>query len=226
MENKHSLKGNIGPITVSKVSRCKEKFCGKNLVLTYEINYPEFASRGMTGISKINSYYCNCAERIINRAHRFLICSSIQSCNERIKNGEDVLPYELINNFNVAENTCCMLSVYTDCYQFTGGAHGSTVRSSETWNPKTGCKLTIKDVCACPNKEFFCQVKDEIKRQISKNSDNYFENYTELVDQTFSPSQFYVEKGKLVIYFQQYDIAPYVTGIPTFKIPQSICSIS
>lgn len=225
MNNKHSIKNADSFITVSKASVSKEKFCGNNLVLTYTINYPEFASRGMSGLNSINYYYCNCAERIVSRMNRFMVCSAIQSCNERIKNGEDVLPYELVNDYTVSENSCSILSVYTDCYQFTGGAHGSTVRSAETWNPKTGRKLSVFEICKCAKSQLLCQIKDEIKRQISKNCDNYFENYAELIDQTFSPSQFYVENDKLVIYFQQYDIAPYSSGIPVFKMPISICNV-
>ena len=50
----------------------------------------------------------------------------------------------------------------------------------------------------------------------------YFEDYCKLVLDSFNPEQFYlVPRGNtydLVIYFQQYDIAPYSTGIPTFQM--------
>jgi hypothetical protein len=47
----------------------------------------------------------------------------------------------------------------------------------------------------------------------------YFENYAELVNENFKPSHFYLSKDGVVIYFQQYDIAPYATGMPSFTIP-------
>ena len=37
--------------------------------------------------------------------------------------GGVALPYELENTFNVTLNRACIVSLYTDEYQFTGGPH-------------------------------------------------------------------------------------------------------
>ncbi|MEM5769578.1 MAG: RsiV family protein, partial [Bacillota bacterium] len=37
--------------------------------------------------------------------------------------------------------------------------------------------------------------------------------------QTWNPCSFYMVPEGLAVYFQQYDIAPYVMGIPVFVIP-------
>jgi hypothetical protein len=49
----------------------------------------------------------------------------------------------------------------------------------------------------------------------------YFENYSQLVNETFKANNYYLTKDGVVIYFQQYDIAPYAAGLPTFLIPYS-----
>ncbi|MFR3751201.1 MAG: RsiV family protein [Enterocloster sp.] len=35
----------------------------------------------------------------------------------------------------------------------------------------------------------------------------------------FNQNQFFLRPGYIVIYYQQYEIAPYATGIPEFSIP-------
>jgi hypothetical protein len=47
----------------------------------------------------------------------------------------------------------------------------------------------------------------------------YFDNYEQLVSTNFKANNFYLSREGLVIYYQQYDIAPYAAGIPTFVIP-------
>lgn len=58
-----------------------------------------------------------------------------------------------------------------------------------------------------------------IERQISREPDIYFEDYRERISQYFREENFYCEPSGVVIYYQQYDIAPYSSGIRTFLIP-------
>jgi hypothetical protein len=63
----------------------------------------------------------------------------------------------------------------------------------------------------------------QIDSQIKKNPDIYFENYKELIAKTFDRNHFYCTPDGIVIYYQQYDIAPYSSGIREFLIPYSNC---
>lgn len=47
----------------------------------------------------------------------------------------------------------------------------------------------------------------------------YFEDYRKLLQDTFNANSFYIQPGRVVIYYQQYDIAPYSTGLPKFYVP-------
>ncbi|WP_099204220.1 DUF3298 and DUF4163 domain-containing protein [Scatolibacter rhodanostii] len=213
-------------ITVSNVTVSKEKFCAENLVLSYTIQYPEFtSSRCPASVRSINNFYRQQADRLMCRIHNFMIPSAIKNSQTIIENNDTILPYELVSEYKITENNGAIISLYNDCYQFTGGAHGNTIRSSETWNLTNGCRLTLAELCSCNLPKLITDIKSEVKSQIAKQSENFFEDYEDLVDQTFNCSQFYIEDGKLVVYFQQYDIAPYVTGIPTFTIPLAICNI-
>lgn len=222
-----SMASKQGAVTVSKITAAKEKFCGGQIVLSYRVEYPEFtASFCVQNLRLINNFYRQRADRLMYRVHQCLIPLAIDGYHDAVQNGNPVLPYEVVSEFTVTQNDGRLLSLYTDCYEFTGGAHGNTVRTSETWNIKKGCRLSLKETCSCADGRLNDRIKAEIKNQIGKNAENYFENYEELIDQTFNPSQFYVKDGQLVVYFQQYDIAPYSTGITEFVIPASVCTVS
>ena len=115
----------------------------------------------------------------------------------------------------------------------SGGAHGSTLRRSDTWDLLECRSMSVTDYILDTRyyREF---LKEEIINIIeeSKARDQfiYFEEYEILIKGTFNEDNFYllssntengISNGGLVIYFQQYDIAPYVSGIPTFLIPFS-----
>lgn len=65
---------------------------------------------------------------------------------------------------------------------------------------------------------FILKILKEINSQIAINPDIYFENTCKLVLDAFNPNNFYLVPNGIVIYFQQYDIAPYSSGIRTFTI--------
>lgn len=66
----------------------------------------------------------------------------------------------------------------------------------------------------------------EINTQIQTEPDFYFENAGELAEKTFRADRFYCTPEGIVIYYQQYDIAPYASGIPEFLIPYSACVLN
>ncbi len=51
-----------------------------------------------------------------------------------MENGYPVREYDAVVKFDVTYNEFCIVSLYTDEYEYTGGAHGNTIRTSQTWN--------------------------------------------------------------------------------------------
>ena len=68
------------------------------------------------------------------------------------------------------------------------------------------------------NPYFMINILKQINEQIAKKPEIYFEDTCNLVLETFNPKSFYLTPDNIVIYFQQYDIAPYSSGIRTFNI--------
>ncbi len=120
--------------------------------------------------------------------------------------------YSMCDNF---------LSVKYTVYEFLGGAHGST--SIFTYNVMNGndSLLSVSD--------FF---KDDVNHKdvldkiicdkIIADKDKYFPDAQKTVWQTNYDKKFYINnKGELVIYFSEYELAPYVAGTVEFNIPPS-----
>jgi hypothetical protein len=52
----------------------------------------------------------------------------------------------------------------------------------------------------------------------------YFENYKDLIAENFNPQSYFLTEKSISIYYQQYEIAPYSTGIVVFEIPYSVAA--
>ena len=132
--------------------------------------------------------------------------------------------HELVVRYYITLNQDCVLSLYHDKYMYEGGAHGITPRSSNTFDLCAGRMISLASLFPY-EKEWKNKVLSEVLRLADENSDLYFENYRELILKNFNPDSFYLTETGVVIYYQQYDIGPYVIGIPVFEIPYDIIGI-
>ncbi len=110
-----------------------------------------------------------------------------------------------------------ILSLLFSFYQYTGGAHGLTTVESYNLDSETGENLKLQDYLDRTTLDLQ-QVKETIIKKIEENQDDYFPGAVEFIrdEEEFD---YYLEDDNLVIYFQQYDIAPYAAGNPEFRIP-------
>ncbi|NLB89363.1 MAG: DUF4163 domain-containing protein [Syntrophomonadaceae bacterium] len=194
-------------------------------VLKYRIEYPEFLSTNYkTGIKVVNRYYHDKALALQNIFRTKLYQMAVDQYRDDVKNGFPVRVFEGLQTFEVTYNQGCIISLYLDNYQYTGGAHGLTTRTSQTWNLRTRKMIKLSELYKCSG-SYTRYIKNRIIEEIKKDPDPYFENYEELVEQTFNVNNFYATSQGLVVYFQQYDIAPYASGIREFLLPYNKCII-
>lgn len=199
-----------------------ELYFDGTLLLKYTIEYPQIVySKKLEGIRNFNLYNYNKAVELKKKAEGELFKDSIEIYKFDKENGYPVRMFEVYSTFNITYNEKDCVSLYIDDYFYTGGAHGNTIRSSQTWNIKDGRNVNLKEFYPY-NSEYILDILREIIRQIRENIKNgnniYFDDYCSLVLETFNTQNFYLEENYIVIYFQQYDIAPYSSGIITFKI--------
>lgn len=188
-----------------------------SVIVRYSIEYPQICSKCFD-VRKFNSInYCKAIE-LENYAKNELFQDAMDLFDYNCSNGYPIMVFELVYKFNVTYNNEPVISFYQDEYVYQGGAHGITTRTSQTWDLRCNRKLTLNDICK-DNPNYILCILRNINGQIkNKGEENFFEDYCTLILDTFNPNQFYLTPDYVVIYFQQYDIAPYSTGIPEFCV--------
>lgn len=194
-------------------------------VLHYKIVYPQFYSDKYTNqLEEINNFYRREAIEQMNKIKSLYYNQAVENMIYAKKNQFPIAPFEVYYIPTLTYNEDCVISLYYDNYVFSGGAHGTTVRTSETWEIKTAKKENIdKFFKKGVNINLYLVnfITSEIENSLKTDIFIYFENYDENVANTLNLNNFYIKNDGIVIYFQQYDIAPYSSGIPEFLVPFS-----
>ena len=191
--------------------------------MKYTIKYPKFISEKYQALTnKLNSLYRTKAVMYERSNIMNLYQMAMVEYEYSIANNFPVRQFEAYVDYMITYNQNCYLSLYFDQYEYAGGAHGLTVRYSDTWNLPKSKRIELSEMFPHrPNyREFIIQsINKQIENEIANGNTMYFEDYPKLVNENFKVNNFYLTKEGLVIYFQEYDIAPYASGIPTFVIP-------
>ena len=198
----------------------KEMKYENTVVLKYHIEYPEIVmdwQQNRNGIKKFNDYNLKMALQTQQKAENELYKEAIELYKYNKENGYPQMMYELYREYQITLNQENAVSMYIDEYIFSGGAHGTTTRTSQTWNLMLGKMVELYELY--PNEQYFLlDILRKINREISENIEIYFADPYPLVVEYFNPDSYYIDNGKVVIYFQQYDIAPYSSGILEFTL--------
>lgn len=207
------------------VIRDKLKFNGETL-LTYKIEYPEFTSPCYKmNLRKANMFYLEKALEFQKYCETELFDEAVQLYYDSIDNGFPIHVFEAQLVYDVTYLCSCIISVYFDRYEYTGGAHGNTIRTSETWNLRSGGLIELPQLVRCLL-DYKSYILSAVAAQIEKEPEIYFENYEELIAEAFNENSFYCRRKGIVVYYQQYEIAPYSSGIREFLLPYTVCVIN
>ncbi|MBU5676167.1 DUF3298 and DUF4163 domain-containing protein [Alkaliphilus sp. MSJ-5] len=137
------------------------------------------------------------------------------------KSNIELRKYELLINYEVHTANNNLISVTTLNYQYTGGAHGMSVKVLYNFDLTTGKEIALGDFFK-EGSNYKKVINEEIQKQIKENPDKFFPDEVELFSGISDDQSFFIKDGKLFIYFGQYDIAPYSSGIIEFEIPSSV----
>lgn len=202
-------------------------FYDQTPLLSYQINFPQFSDEQNTQqLMPINDYYSDKAMALENYCKTILMDRAIDQYKTTRTQDYPMDPYELVQKYNITEMTDDILSLYYDQYVYTGGAHGNTERYSNAWDLSRSSILRLGDFFP-QNADYEAGITSAIIRSVSKQmalpADNrtclYFDDYQKKILSTFNKNNFYLTPDGVIVYFQQYDIAPYYCGIPQFLIP-------
>jgi hypothetical protein len=151
------------------------------------------------------------AEKVINATIKQTILNYAAEAEDQItRKSEEDRPYEFEGGYVVTYNQDGVISLITNQYGYTGGAHGMTVRNAFTFSLKDGKRLLLGDLFgANPN------YKKELNAKLSsalKANEGYLGGFTGLNTEKY----FYLKDGKVVLFFQLYEYTAYATGFPEF----------
>lgn len=207
-------------IDLEKKKLEKKLFYDDTMVLKYYIEYPVIDS-SLYKIDKFNDYNESNALKFRNFIEEKLYSEAINFYKDLKSNNQPVRFYEIVRKVYYTFSRGKIVSLYLDSYIYTGGAHGETKRVSQTWNLVDGAMI---ELCYFSNNCYFLtNIFKQILTQINKNKVYYFDDPCKLILDNFKPENYYLDSnGNIIIFFNQYDIAPYSTGIPTFSIKTNI----
>jgi len=126
--------------------------------------------------------------------------------------------YETYFDYSLNYNQNGLLSVVFKDYQYTGGAHGSTVQSSYTFNLNTGEEYKLKDLFNS-DADYVSFISDTVRKEINERvkDGSLLEELTPF-NTIREDHDFYLSNDGIVIYFQQYEYWPYAAGIQEFTV--------
>ena len=199
----------------NKVFQKSLMYDGK-VMLKYKIEFPQ-----IKGYDKFNIINYTQALELQKKCEENLYQDAKNLYEYNKQNNYPFFPFEVVSGYLITYNYDDTISLYYDEYIYSGGAHGNTLRTSQTWRMKEQTLIDLADYFPKePN--YVSKIIEDINLQIDQNIKNgnnyYFENYCCLTSSKFRVENFYISNGNIIIYYQQYDIAPYSSGILNFLI--------
>lgn len=206
-------------------------------VLTYQIDYPAFSTTCRQAAAlRINAFYVRNAKAAERYCRTELYAQAVSQARYTVPGPGPFRGYQWISRYQVTLNAGCISSLYTEQYSYSGGAHGSTARTSQTWDFQSGRRLHIRDflkphctagTCLPFSAErnhslreiLLADMEKQVAGRLIDSPGSYFDDYSSLLAEHFQEEQFYLTPTDLILYYQQYDIAPYASGIPEFSFP-------
>ncbi|MGN0107532.1 MAG: DUF3298 and DUF4163 domain-containing protein [Hominilimicola sp.] len=108
------------------------------------------------------------------------------------------------------------ISVVEERYQYTGGAHGNTVRLARNIDIVGEKEIKLADLFT--DDGYVSTLNRFINEEISEHSDKYKDLWAKPEIKDTHQTDFYISGDDLVIFFQPYDLSYYARGFVEFSI--------
>lgn len=150
------------------------------------------------------------AQTNINNA----IAKEVQSMLKQLGYVPNSKTTEINGFYEVKTNERGLLSIALNIYGYTEhAAHGLTLLKSLTFDIATGTAYSLGDLFAAGS-DYVTRISDIVRVQIAERGIETLQPFTSI-----RPDQdYYIADKAIVVYFQLYEITPYVFGFPMFPI--------
>lgn len=131
------------------------------------------------------------------------------------------LPLTVAVTYDITLNRNEILSFrYTD-FEWLGGAHPSTNLTGFIYDTIQGKELKPEDLLLIDTTGIKQFIADEMRKLYQKNPENYFKEEVENLQKLNFDYGYYLNEEGLVFFFNQYEVAPYVTGVVSIPLKYS-----
>jgi len=125
------------------------------------------------------------------------------------------MPYAAWSQYDIHFLNEKFLSLTINYYQFTGGAHGNTVKTAYNIDLSTGKNLELRSLFS-DDYDYSSVILKEVNMQMKKAAEGTL--FSDSIERIENEQNFYLTEEGIVMFFQQYEIGPYCIGIPEFFI--------
>lgn len=162
----------------------------------------------------INAYYRAMAKEYVASLEKEYLQDALGEAG-RLK--ELGMAYRFYKGFQAAYNANGLLSIFFENSYDLTGAHRTSAFKGETTDLRTGKKLALGDILPdvpSATKKLFKQVDTYVK----KNGLTEFLLGSDSPEQQYDQNDFVLTPKGIRFFFQQYAIAPYSSGMPSFDL--------
>lgn len=201
----------------------RDKLLFHNTVMVdVNIAYPSVEGAPQGCARRFNAHYEKQTQAWRQYAGETMLDDAVADYASAMQNGYPFNTYALAGAYEVTLNALPLLSLYSDIYRYTGGAHGLTERTGDTWD-FTRCKrLDMKRLFTWGYdyaRPILTYVTAEAERRQADGEAQYFDGLAENIVRYFDEKNFYLSDKGLVVFYPLYSIAPYYVGIQAFTVP-------
>ena len=185
------------------------------VLYTVDVTYPVLNdSYTAEGKAAINEAIKASVEAAVSAESENIAASAneLYASSQTEENGFEFRPLSLTGRYEVTTLSDTVVSFYFDLSSDYLGAHPTTVRTGYTYDAATGNKLTLADVTGLSAEDATAAVKTAYTELINAAPDNFLPEALENLDEALSVDDFFIEDGAVVLFAQQYAVAPYAAG--------------
>ena len=210
--NKEVTNYDITSVTESKGIKSEDGTTFVNIKYSYPIIE---SKRNSEFLISINAEYKLNAENFLKEAEESK--EEAKSLYEDIK--EVFRPYTRELDFDINMNNKGLMSITTNNYYYNGGAHGSYVMQSRTFDFNNEIELTADKVINNDLWNIKENVYELFKQKLQKDGLVLDEIWGDILKEEVDNVNFYLKENALVFYFNAEQVAPYALGVPTVEVP-------
>lgn len=120
-------------------------------------------------------------------------------------------------SWDVKYNKNDFLSLVEERYVYMGGAHGETAWLARNVDIAASKEIKLDDLFA--DSGYVNTLNRLITEQVEGNKDEYADLWEKPEIKDSNHTDFYIEEGSLVIFYQPYDLSYYARGFVEFRLP-------